>query len=119
MNFFQRLIFAWRYAQLPSYDRSADQFGYWNAQDAERTLQYFNSPTGLKLRVLLNNFVFKNCYQACAALGNQDKHTGIARGTSLTVFHLQELITRGPAKEAEQTEPEGEAAAAVLDIYAA
>lgn len=117
MNFFQRFIYAWRFAQLPSYDLEADKQGYWGDREATATLQFFNSETGHKLRVLLNNFVFKTCYQSCAAVGNHGYHAGIARGTSLSVFHLQELITRVPAQE--DAEKDGEAAPFLPETYAA
>ena len=114
MNFIQRFLFAWRYAQLASYDKGADDRSYWRIVDHAETVRFFNSSTGQKLRVLLNNFVFKTCYKSCAALGDHSYHAGIARGTSLAVFHLQEMITTPPKTEAQ---PDEEQNAALTPAY--
>lgn len=78
---------------------AAHESGFWTESDAIAANQFFTSESGTKLRSLLNNHVFKTCYDMVSKSGDHAYHAGLARGTALTVFYLQNQISFAPTQE--------------------
>lgn len=87
---------AWLYYEY-DFDAESEDAG-WDDDDAKRLLAFFKSPTGLKLKKRLTNYVLRS---ATYALKQQDvvRHAGIAEGIQLGIQALEEHFYVSPIRD--------------------
>ena len=109
MDFIRKFRKAWREASRSLlYSEDADQPGYWTEADARGLSTYFASDSGRKLRLILQNWVFRSAVQATQQVGNLEYHCAKAQAIAEVAALLTAHFSRVPAQwdESEVTAPD-------------
>ena len=90
MTFIERFKYAWREAiNYPTYNREADNEGYWNETDAMRLYEFFNSETGLKMKDMMTNFAIRQSMESNKVLDPTHYSNGVARGCLILISYVE------------------------------
>jgi hypothetical protein len=102
-RFLRHIRAAWLYCRTFRYTDILPDHG-WNNEDARKLSGLMQSPTGTKLRLLLNNRAAQTAHRAC--LKRDEDTRGVAAGTFGTIAFIDSLISpsQGASDETEQSD---------------
>ncbi len=101
MTFLRHLRAAWLYLRFMPYVEAADHEDYWTEADSQNTQQFWNSPTGQKLRDKWGNLVIKSAVNATLPATDPVHRCGHASGVAATLAWFASHLPKAPPAQAE------------------